>query len=120
MRRLGLQVVWWWPEWVGLGRYWWEGNWARIYRWSLNLGFVEVRRWAPVGASARPGGAAVDLNEMLGRITLKARVANVRLVGRRRFYWRMRVGLGVIRLGARVCGIGFEEVGVDMDEMGYE
>ena len=44
MRRY--QVVWWWPEWKGVGVYRWRDSWATIYRWSLRLGFVEVRRWA--------------------------------------------------------------------------
>lgn len=41
------QLVWWWPEWKGIGRRRFVGSWAGVYRWSVWLGFVEVRRWAP-------------------------------------------------------------------------
>jgi hypothetical protein len=40
------QLVWWWPEWNGVGFFRFTGSWKMIYIWSLQLGYLEVRRWA--------------------------------------------------------------------------
>lgn len=41
------QVVWWFPEWRGLGFHRWDGGANCMFRWSILLGFVELRRWRP-------------------------------------------------------------------------
>jgi len=40
------QVVWWFPEWCGVGFSRWSGHpLAWLYHWSLLFGFFELRRW---------------------------------------------------------------------------
>lgn len=59
----------------------------------------------------------IDLNEMMTEFSVRVRVANVQWRGRRQFYWRMRIALFLWRLAARIAGFGFEEEGVDPDEL---
>lgn len=62
----------------------------------------------------------IDLNDLMERITVTARVANVDLRGKRRFYWRLRASLWLFHLAGWVGGWLAEEVGVDADEMGED
>ena len=52
-------------------------------------------------------GADIDLNEMMSQFTMVARKNGVKLKGKRRWYWRMRVALVLFRLAAWVSGTGF-------------
>lgn len=58
----------------------------------------------------------IDLNEYMGEFTVVARKYGVRIKGMRRWYWRMRLGLGLLRLGAAVMGMGYEELDVEEGE----
>jgi hypothetical protein len=37
-------VVWWFPQWHGLGWHRWEAPLDQTYVWSLLLGWLELRR----------------------------------------------------------------------------
>jgi hypothetical protein len=47
--------------------------------------------------------AKVNIQDAAARVTM-----TVKLTGRRRFWVRTKVGLWIIRLGARVIGMGLE------------
>ena len=52
--------------------------------------------------------ATINLDELMQNLTLTARLYGVRLNGRRRFYWRVRVAMWLFHLGAWVANMGFE------------
>jgi hypothetical protein len=37
-------ILWWFPEWQGLGVHRWDGPLGQTYKWSLLLGWCELRR----------------------------------------------------------------------------
>ena len=55
--RTAVQLIWWFPEWCGLGIHAWGGASACMFRPSIALGFLEIRRWRRKAESERLFGA---------------------------------------------------------------
>lgn len=57
----------------------------------------------------------LELDEMMRGFTIIATTHGMKLKGKRRWYWRMRVALWLFRIGAGVAGLGYEEEMEDYD-----